>query len=70
MKQIKITRYDFNPQWDTMEIKQKHSDWSICSHGDGDVEIECTTSDGSNHLFLSQDELKQLIQFLNEKVIR
>jgi hypothetical protein len=42
MEKIKIIRYDFNPQWDTMEFKQKHSDWSIYSHGDGDVEIECT----------------------------
>jgi len=70
MEKIKIIRYDFNPQWDTMGFKQKHSDWSICSHGDGDVEIECTNEDGSSHLFLNQDELKQLIQFLQEKVIR
>jgi hypothetical protein len=70
MKQIKITRYDFNPQWDTMLIERKWSKWEVMSYSDGDVEIECITDDGSSTLILNQDDLKQLIQFLNEKVIR
>jgi hypothetical protein len=69
MTQIKITRFDSNPQWDNMELKQTYSEWSISSHPDGVVEIECATNRSSEQLILNQDDLKQLIQFLQEKVI-
>ena len=68
MANIETTRFDSNPQWDSMTIRQKWSTWRIQGHSDGDIEIECDSSEGSNHLFLNQDELKQFIQFLQEKV--
>jgi hypothetical protein len=68
MAEIKITRYDSNPNWDSMSLKQKWSEWEVSSHSDGDIEIECITDAGSSTLILNQDELKQFIQFLQEKV--
>jgi hypothetical protein len=69
MANIVINRYESNPKWDNMVIKQKWSEWNISSHSDGDVEIEFQDEEGNNHLFLNQDELKQFIEFLKEKVI-
>ena len=69
MSKIEITRFDSNPQWDNMTIKQKWSIWNIQGHSDGDIEIECFTDEGSSHLILNQDELKQFIGFLQEKVV-
>jgi hypothetical protein len=68
MTEIKINTFETNPDWNSLEIKQKWSTWNISSHSDGDVEIECTTENGSEHLFLNQDELKQFISFLQTKV--
>ncbi|MCE5224869.1 MAG: hypothetical protein LLG05_03325 [Porphyromonadaceae bacterium] len=65
MPKIKINTYESNPEWDNMEIEQN---WNISSHANGDVEIECTTENGSEYLFLNQDELKQFIAFLQTKV--
>lgn len=69
MSQIKTTRFSSNPEWDSMIIEQKWSTWHIQGHSDGDIEIECFTDQGSSHLFLNQDELKQFIEFLQEKVV-
>jgi hypothetical protein len=69
MEKIVINRYENAPKWDNMVIKQKWSEWNISSHSDGDVEIECSTKENNSHLFLNQDELKQFIEFLKEKVI-
>jgi hypothetical protein len=66
---IKINTYESNPEWDNMEIEQKWSTWNVSSFpGNNDVEIECTTENGSEYLFLNQDELKQFIAFLQTKV--
>ena len=67
-ERLQITKYENNPEWDRMDINQKYSDWCIEGHSDGDVEIECFTNDGSNSLILNQEELKQLIEFLQSKV--
>jgi hypothetical protein len=70
MALIVINRYEDTPtKWDNMVIKMKWSEWNISSNSDGDVEIECSTEEDYNHLFLNQDELKQFIEFLKEKVI-
>ena len=64
-----ITKYENNPEWDRIDIKQKWSEWGIEGHLDGDVEFSCYTNDGGNNsLFVNQDELKQLIEFLQSKV--
>jgi hypothetical protein len=52
-----------------MVIEQRWSTWNVSSHSNGDVEIEChTDQNGSEHLILNQDELKQFIAFLQTKV--
>jgi hypothetical protein len=64
-----VTKYENNPDWDRIDIKQKWSEWGIEGHLDGDVEFSCYTNDGGNNsLFVNQDELKQLIEFLQSKV--
>ena len=65
---IKHTKFENNSEWDTITIEQKFSEWTVCSHSDGDVEIECSTVNGSDHLFLNQIELKEFIEFLQSKV--
>ena len=61
------TNYD-NTDWNSMSIQGKWSTWNIDSYPDGDVEIECDNSNGSEHLILNQDELKQVIKFLQSKI--
>ena len=68
MSKLEITKYETNPEWDRINIKQTSSEWCIDWCKDGDVEIHCSTDDGSNSLFLNQDELKQVIEFLQSKV--
>jgi hypothetical protein len=64
-----ITKYGNNPGWDRIDIKQKWSEWGVEGHLDGDVEFSCYTNDSGTHsLFVNQDELKQLIEFLQSKV--
>lgn len=69
MERIKTNTYESNPEWNSMEIFQKWSNWHISSHSDGDVEIEChTDQNGSEYLILNQDELRQMIAFLQTKL--
>jgi hypothetical protein len=68
MSKLEITRYEGKPEWDRIDVNQKWSTWTIEGFLDGDVEIECSTHDGSNSLFLNQEELKQFIEFLQSKV--
>ena len=69
-ERFKITKYEDRPEWDRIDIKQKYSEWTIDSCLDGDVEIHCSSDDNSYSLFVNQDELKQLIEFLQSKVIK
>lgn len=68
MSKINIYTYENNPEWNHLEVAGRYADWSVNSYMDGDVEIECSTNDGSNSLILNQEELKQFIQFLQTKV--
>lgn len=69
-ERFKVNKYEDHPEWDRIDIKQKWSEWTIDGGLDGDVEISCYTNDGGTHsLFVNQDELKQLIEFLQSKVI-
>ncbi len=67
-ERFKITKYENNPEWDRIDIKQKWSEWSIESHLGEEVIVTCSPNDGENHLFLNQEELKQVIEFLQSKV--
>lgn len=64
---ITETNYDIK-EWNSMSISGKWSTWNVTGHSDGDVEIECETSDGSEYLILNQDELKRVIEFLQSKL--
>lgn len=68
MSKLEITRYEDRPEWDRIDVKTKWADWTIESYSDGDVSIECNIGRGSECLVLNQDELKQLIEFLQTKV--
>ena len=70
-ERIKITKYENNPEWDSLEVKGKWTNWGITSYSNGDVKIKCCSdSNGSEYLILNQDELKQVIEFLQSKVIK
>ena len=69
-EKIKFIKFENTPEWNSLEINQKWSQWNINSCGDGDVEIECCADNNNVHLFLNQDELKQVIEFLQSKVIK
>jgi hypothetical protein len=64
---IKITTHE-NKDRDQLDIPGRWVDWSILGHSDGDVSIEVDENGSSNHLFLNQTELKQVIEFLQSKV--
>ena len=66
-ERITETNFDIK-EWSSMSISGKWSTWNITGHSDGDVEIECETSNGSEHLILNQDELKRVIEFLQSKL--
>jgi hypothetical protein len=67
MSKLEITKYKGKPERDKIEIKRYWADWTIEGCLD-DVEIHCSNDNGSNSLFLNQDELKQVIEFLQSKV--
>ena len=69
-ERLDITIYydNDNEKFSVMDIHQELSHWCIESDLDGDVQIECSTVDGSHSLILNQEELKQFIQFLQSKV--
>jgi len=63
-----VTKYENNPDWDRIDIKYRWSEWTIDGCLDGDVEIHCCHDNEACSLFLNQDELKQVIEFLQSKV--
>jgi len=54
--------------WETLRIHRKWETWEIEQCTDSDIEITCEGTDGRTTLFLSQDELKEVIAFLQSKV--
>jgi hypothetical protein len=68
---LNVTIYDQNPEYNILEVQSQYTNWLICGYNDGDVEISCNQSDAfSNSLVLNQTELKQLISFLQTKVVK
>jgi hypothetical protein len=67
-QRFKFTKYEGKPEWDRIDIQQELSQWSIRGYSDGDVGIECAFL-GTETLFLNQDELKQVIEFLQSKLL-
>lgn len=68
-ERFKITKFEDHPEWDHITIKDRWDEWTIDSNN-GDVEISnFSEENGTKSLFLNQDELKQLIQFLQSKII-
>lgn len=65
-KEIKILSE--GESWETLQIKNTWETWEITQCNDGDVEISCESDDGTTLLFLSQEEIKQVITFLQSKV--
>ncbi len=54
-------------EWESMTINGKWATWDISIFGD-EVEIQCSTPQTSATLFLSQGDLKQLVEFLQRKI--
>lgn len=54
--------------WERLEIKRRWETWEVSRCHDGDIEISCEGSDGTAMLFLSQEELKEFIAFLQKNV--
>lgn len=70
-ERITVTKYENKPEWDRLEIKGKWEEWTISGCSGNSIEIEGREVQNNNfiHLYLNQDELKQVIEFLQSKVI-
>lgn len=70
--QPKMTTVNEGTDWEMLQMTGKWATWTIDKiDRDGDVEIMCEPSDTSstsNSLFLTQDELKLVIAFLQKQV--
>jgi Holliday junction resolvase len=67
----KFITYNPNTQHEGIMIKQSGTRliWGVCAVDSWDkVAVECITEDGTNTLYLNQDELKQFITFLQKQV--
>lgn len=70
-KGLEVITYENNPEWNRLEVNNKYDQWTISSCSNGDIEIECFNStDGGKYLFLNQEELKQVIEFLQSRIIK
>ena len=69
-ERLEVVKYENKPEWNRLEIKGKWIKWTISSYSDGDVEIEAAGDDTTRYLILNQDELKQVIEFLQSKIIK
>jgi hypothetical protein len=68
-ERIKITTYPKNQNLDVLKIKTKWSEWTVDGCSDGTVEINHhSVDDSSASLFLTQEELKEFIEFLQSKI--
>jgi hypothetical protein len=65
-KQIQI--FHEGKPWECLRIQTKWETWEIGQCTDSDIEITCEGTDGITTLFLSQDELKEVVAFLQSKV--
>ena len=65
---LEVRKNENNPELDSLVVERKWSTWTMYSHSDGDVEVCCETDRGDTSLYLSQDELKQVLEFLQSKV--
>jgi hypothetical protein len=73
MTQPKMTIINEGTDWEMLKMEGKWATWTIDKMDkDGDVEIMCEDPSGafssSNSLFLTQDELKLVIAFLQKQV--
>jgi hypothetical protein len=70
MTQPKMTIINEGTDWEMLKMEGKWATWTIDKMDrDGDVEIMCEdATTGSNSLFLTQDELKLVIAFLQKQV--
>ena len=60
--------HEGHEQWEILRITRTWETWEIQQLHDGDVEICCDSEESCKSLFLSQDELKRVITFLQSKV--
>jgi len=70
MTQPKMTIINEGTDWEMLQMEGMWATWTIDKMDrDGDVEIMCEDkTSGSNSLFLTQDELKLVIAFLQKQV--
>lgn len=70
-ERIQITRYKSVPEWDHMTVNDKWTELNISSYPAGDIEFITTQREDNacTSIFFNQTELKQLIEFLQSKVI-
>lgn len=64
---VKIETFK-NPYYNTFTAKSRWAKWAIEVLDDEDITIICQHEHGSDLLILNQEELKQLIVFLNTLV--
>jgi len=70
---MKDVRYQFegSDQWETLTFRPRFSEWMFsAADSDGDVEFMSrdTSTGDSQTMFLTQDELKVLVGFLQKQI--
>ena len=57
-------------EWEMLEFKSKWASWCICSKDrEGNVQLDCDHDYGSETTHLTQDEIKEIIAFLQRQII-
>ena len=71
MEQSRITVISPDTEWEMMQIRGLWTTFTWNSKDkEGDVELSCESNEnGTETLYLNQDEIKQLITFLQKQVI-
>jgi hypothetical protein len=66
-KHFEITKYEDHPGWNRIDSKGKFADWEF-DFSNGELCITCYDGNGggSNTIFLTPDQMKQLIEFIQE----
>ncbi len=70
-KDFQITKYEDHPEWNRIDSKGKFADWEFDFSG-GELCITCVDifGNGDNMLFLTPDQMKQLMEFIQEGLDR
>ena len=66
---FELTKYEDHPEWNRIDSKGTFANWEF-DLSDGDLYITCVEGNGINTLHLTPDQMKQLMEFIQEGLDR